>query len=145
MDFNAIFIAFALPVIFWYFIVGAVTLFGYPGVVCITPMAWLLAMTVGQTCIHRSISQTKEMRVREARTAGALLGASQGLLFILISLIGFSIDENEIPRTLLIGSTITLGGTIISAVISAAFANFVEIRQRELAEKNQESPDDQPS
>jgi hypothetical protein len=134
IDIKAIFSALALPIIFWGFSVGAISALGYPGVVCITPIAWLLSFTVGQTSIHRSRSLTKSLRVREAAIGGGMLGVMQGLLFIVISSIGLDVAAGEISRTLLIGVIMTLVGAGACAIISAAFANYIEKKQAELTE-----------
>ena len=61
-----------------------VTLTGYPGVVCVTPMAWLLALRVGNLVTWRSKSGLRFQRLTEAALAGGFLGLLQGILFGLI-------------------------------------------------------------
>ena len=139
LDINAVLSAAVLPLFLWSFLVVGVTVFGYPGVVCITPVAWMLALTVGQTCIHCSTSKTKKTRIREAGFAGGILGAGQGLMFTVINLIGIDLAPGEIPRTVLIGVIITTAGTFICAIIGVAFANYIETKQQQLTEKNLES------
>jgi hypothetical protein len=41
----------------WLAMVILVTLAGYPGVICVTPMAWLIALRVGNICVARSTSE----------------------------------------------------------------------------------------
>ena len=50
----------------WLLMVLLVTLFGYPGVVCITPMAWLLALRVGNLVAWRSKSGLHSQRLIES-------------------------------------------------------------------------------
>lgn len=59
-----------------------VTWAGYPGVVCITPMAWLIALQVGNVCATKSKSSMSSNRLFEAALAGGLLGLLQGILFV---------------------------------------------------------------
>ena len=61
-----------------------VTWAGYPGVVCVTPMAWLIALRVGNICVWRSRSDTSSKRLTEAVIAGGVLGLLQGILFAVI-------------------------------------------------------------
>ncbi len=61
-----------------------VTWAGYPGVVCVTPMAWLIALRVGNICVLRSRSDGSSRRLTEASIAGAILGLLQGILFAVI-------------------------------------------------------------
>jgi uncharacterized membrane protein YdcZ (DUF606 family) len=65
-------------------VVVIVTLAGYPGVVCVTPMAWLLALRVGIVSVRNSKSDQKMRRLQEAGIAGGLFGFLQGILFLFI-------------------------------------------------------------
>ena len=68
----------------WLAVVLLVTWAGYPGVVCVTPMAWLIALRVGNICVLRSRSDSSSKRLTEASIAGAILGLLQGILFAII-------------------------------------------------------------
>ncbi len=52
--------------VWWLLIVVFVTWRGYPGVVCVTPLAWLLALPVGVTVAGGSASPQPAQRRREA-------------------------------------------------------------------------------
>jgi len=41
----------------WLVVVLLATWSGYPGIVCITPLAWLMALWVGIVCVSHSTSQ----------------------------------------------------------------------------------------
>jgi hypothetical protein len=62
-----------------------VTWAGYPGVVCVTPVAWLLALRVGLLVARRSRAGTRRGRLGEAALAGAWFGLLQGVLFGVIA------------------------------------------------------------
>jgi len=47
----------------WLVVVLLATWAGYPGVVCITPLAWLMALRVGIVCVSHSASQPASRRV----------------------------------------------------------------------------------
>jgi NhaP-type Na+/H+ or K+/H+ antiporter len=68
----------------WLAVVLLVTWAGYPGVVCVTPMAWLIALRVGNICAWRSRSEQSSRRLTEASIGGAILGLLQGILFAVI-------------------------------------------------------------
>src|SRR5215207_4792782 len=68
----------------WLAMVVLVSLAGYPGVVCVTPMAWLLALRVGNLCVAHSKSGQSSQRLMEAALAGGFLGFLQGMLFLVI-------------------------------------------------------------
>ncbi|HNW92996.1 MAG TPA: hypothetical protein PKM88_08825 [bacterium] len=66
------------PVLFWGLAVPLVTFFGYPGIIFLTPVAWLTALHCG-TSVAGTIPV--ERGYRFAALAGLLLGIFHGLLF----------------------------------------------------------------
>jgi hypothetical protein len=83
LDRRAIASALFLPALYWTSVVIAITLFGYPGVVCMTPVAWLLGLPVGMRVGRESESPPGRV-ILEAALAGGLLGAWEGLLFAVV-------------------------------------------------------------
>ena len=79
LDLRAMALGLFLPILYWTGAVVAITLFGYPGVVCMTPAAWLLALPVGLR-VHRESVSPGSRPVLEAAFGGGLLGFWQGLL-----------------------------------------------------------------
>jgi uncharacterized membrane protein len=53
-------------------------------VVCVTPLAWLMALRVGIVCVGRSTSDQTKQRLQEGALAGEWFGLLQGLLFWVI-------------------------------------------------------------
>ena len=92
MNFNAIAAAVFLPILYWSGAVIAISLFGYPGVVCMTPVAWLLALPVGFR-LARESSSPQPVLLYEGLAAGGLLGLGQGLLVAAAMLLGGSITN----------------------------------------------------
>src|SRR5690349_24851657 len=84
LDFRTIFEVPLRQFVLWLGMVVLVSLAGYPGVVCVTPMAWLLALRVGVVCTARSRSGECGRRVLEADIAGGVLGFVYGLYFFVI-------------------------------------------------------------
>ena len=86
----------------WLAMVLLVTFAGYPGVVCVSPMAWLIALRVGNLCVWRSRSMRSSRRLTEAALAGGLLGFLQGLLFVGIITLLEPINADERARTIIL-------------------------------------------
>ncbi len=79
IDLRAVSSALFLPLLLWTGSVIVICLMGYPGVIWMTPLAWLLALPVGLRVFRESRS-TGKRPVRDAAFGGALLGFWQGLL-----------------------------------------------------------------
>ncbi len=68
-----------LPLLLWTGSVVVISLMGYPEVICMTPVAWVLAMPVGLR-LHRESRSPRGRAVLEAALSGGFLGFWQGLL-----------------------------------------------------------------
>lgn len=101
-----------------------------PGVVCVTPMAWLIALRVGNVSVARSRSGNSSSRKIEAALAGAVLGFLQGLLFAIIisQLEPINSDEQTKATALTIGMVII--GIVIGAILSFITAYLNEQRRK---------------
>ena len=113
----------------WLAMVLIVTFTGYPGVVCVTPMAWLIALRVGNLCVWRSKSTLSSRRLTEATLAGGLLGFLQGLLFAGIITLLEPINADERTRTIILTLIIIVTGILAGAVLSFVTAFFNERRR----------------
>lgn len=81
LDLRAMVRASFLPMLYWTGAVVLVTLLGYPGVVCMTPAAWLLGVPLGMRLQAESQSPAQKLLL-EGGLAGGVLGLWQGLLFV---------------------------------------------------------------
>ncbi len=79
IDLRAVSSALFLPLLLWTGSVIVICLMGYPGVICMTPVAWLLALPVGLRVFRESQSPGKGP-VLNAAFGGAVLGFWQGML-----------------------------------------------------------------
>lgn len=112
----------------WLVMVLITTWAGYPGVVCVTPMAWLLALSVGTRCASISPSPLPNRRILEAAAAGGLLGLLQGILFIVITSFMSQIAPDERISSIAISLIILLGGMLVAAGLAAFNAWLLEQR-----------------
>lgn len=127
LDFRNIGKGILLPFAFWLVAVLGIT-FGarQPGVVCATPMAWLMALWVGMRCAAYSRSTQKSARLTEAALAGGLFGLLQGILFLAIMPLMGSIKMEERQKAILWGVIMIVFGAVLSAVLSVAIAATAE-------------------
>jgi hypothetical protein len=121
LDLRAISASLFLPLLYWTGAVIAISLFGYPGVVCMTPVAWLLALPVGMRVPRESASPVSR-QVIEAAVGGGLLGLWQGVLFIATltapALLPGS-AETALSNSLLLAAVSILAGVPVTAGLAA--------------------------
>ena len=113
----------------WLAMVLLVSLAGYPGVVCVTPMAWLLALRVGNICVARSRSEESSQRLLEAALAGGFLGFLQGILFLVIIPFMGPVQPNEITKTIVLTLIMLIVGVLAGAALSL-FTAFLNEQRR---------------
>lgn len=113
----------------WLIVVLLVSFTSYPGVICVTPMAWLIALRVGNFVALRSRSEKSSRRLTEAALAGALLGLLQGLLFGVISPFMGPIQADEWTRTIILILIMLVVGIFVGAGLSFVTAYLHEQRK----------------
>jgi hypothetical protein len=130
LDFRAILVVPLLLFTPWLAAVLVVTWAGYPGVVCVTPLAWLLALRLGIMCVRRSASTQSSRRVLEATLAGGVFGLLQGLLFIVVVPRLGPIQASEQTSAIMISLIMVAMGILVGAGMSAFTASQTERRLR---------------
>lgn len=127
-------IIFEIPVrqfIPWLVTVLLVLWVGYPGVICVTPMAWLMALRVGNICAARSRTESSSRRLTEAAFAGGVFGLLQGLLFgIVVPWMG-PIESNERGKTIILILIMIIVGIFVAAGLSFFTACLNERRRNQ--------------
>jgi len=113
----------------WLAMVLLVTWAGYPGVVCVTPMAWLIALQVGNLTVARSRSETSSRRLTEAALAGSVLGVLQGLLFAAIISRLEPINAEDRTQTIVLTLIMIVVGIFAGAALSF-FTAYLNERRR---------------
>ena len=114
----------------WLMIVLLITAAGQPGVVCVTPMAWLLALRVGNIVVWRSRSDQSSRRLTEAAMAGGFFGVLQGILFAAITPFMGPIQADEWTKTITLMLTIFIVGIFAGASLSFFTAYLNEQRRK---------------
>jgi hypothetical protein len=109
---------------------------GQPGVVCLTPMAWLLALRVGLDCAAKSRSMITSRRVLEGALSGALLGFLQGVLFALIVQQVGDVQTDERVNAAVLNAIMLVGGIVFGSGLAAIMA----LRISKLREKSEQTP-----
>lgn len=123
LDKNAIMSGLFLPLLFWTGSVIAISWFGYPGIICITPLAWLLALPVGMRVRRESVSPGSRP-VFEAALGGGILGFWQALLVPAVMVASRYLPRRlnlDLPDPLLIA----VGMVIISVPVTAGLAALI--------------------
>jgi len=110
----------------WAALVIVFSLRGQPGVVCITPVAWLLAAVAGRGALNFTRSTEPGARRAEAGVAGALLGGLQGMLLTVMLQLNGELASNERLTVALLGVAATAGGLIVCALIAFVTAALAE-------------------
>jgi hypothetical protein len=134
-DMRVVFITPFQQFLWWLVPVLIVSVTGYPGVVCVTPMAWLLALRVGNVCVARSRNVHSSRRILEATLAGAILGLLQGILFLVIVPFLGPYRSDEITRTILLTVFTMLVGILSGAGLAFITAYFSEQRKIQIEGK----------
>jgi hypothetical protein len=129
IDFRTITTAVFLPLLYWTGVVIAVTIFGYPGVVCMTPVAWLLALPIG-TRVGRDSESRGFWPVLEGALGGGALGLWQGLLFAAAMaaspyLPNGGVAMDDLPSPLFVALMISCIGSPVTAGLAALMAWIV--------------------
>ena len=90
---------------------------GYPGVVCITPMLWLLALQVGRYCARHSAAP-----VPDSAAGGALLGFFYGIFSSFLSIYAFDYAPNESMNMIIFAALLTCGGVVACSLIAMSMS-----------------------
>lgn len=114
----------------WLVVVLLITVAGQPGVVCVTPMAWLLALRVGNIVAWRSRSVQSSRRLTEAALAGGFFGILQGILFAVVTPFMGPIQADEWTKTIVLMLIIFIVGTFAGAGLSFFTAYLNEQRRK---------------
>jgi hypothetical protein len=107
------------PLVLWGVMVGFAVLANQPGIVCITPMAWLLALWSGVHYIDMADGTPPRHPLLAPALVGALLGLGQGIIFLLVSAKAMPVTTGDDQATAsLLTVVVFIGGMLVCAVLS---------------------------
>ncbi len=129
LNWGALLRAAIAPALVWAVASLVITFAGQPGVFCVTPMAWLLALAAG------TIYGQRESLARPAILGGMLAGAILGV--VMAALFAFGSNRMMMAETraseLARANTLVIGMGIASVVICAALSGLMaHVTQRRL-------------
>lgn len=131
LDYRALIETPLRQIVPWALAVLLASIAGYPGVICITPMAWLLALRVGNLVAWQSRSTSSSRRLLEAGLAGGIFGFLQGLLFAVISPFMGPIQQDEVARAIGLAVIVMLFSVVAGAGLSL-FTAWLNERKRKV-------------
>jgi hypothetical protein len=117
-----------LPLLFWTGSVIAISLMGYPGVVCMTPLAWLLALPVGLR-VRRESASPGQRPILEAALSGGMLGFGQALLVPAMMLVSHTLPgfrELDPPSPYFIAVLMVIISVPVTAGLAALIARLMK-------------------
>jgi len=129
LDYHTILIITFRNFLWWFITVLLVSFFGNPGVVCMTPLAWFLALQVGNQVAWTSKSSLRSQRLTEAAIAGGLLGVLQSILFGAIILFLAPIQSYERLSAIYLVILMASAGIIVGVGFSFFTASLIENRR----------------
>jgi fumarate reductase subunit D len=132
LNFNAFWRVLIVPLIVWGAMMTAPLLAGQPGVVCMTPAAWLLALWSGGEYVRISAGRPGRWPLLGPALAGGVLGAALGLVFVLVSSIGMPPGDapGEMSKAILLDAVMAVVGILVCAGFSV-FTAWLSLRRME--------------
>lgn len=128
--------AFIRSLSMWLLVWGATVLFvtyqQQPGVICLTPMAWLLALPAGWNYVLFARGKPGRQPFVVGASLGALLGLLYGLLFLGVATYGMPVgsDPEEVTKMRNMVIFMIAGGALVSALLSGFMAYRAAFLQR---------------
>jgi len=113
------------PLIVWGVAVVSITAAGQPGVACMTPLAWLLALWSGRQYVRLASGRSGLLG---PVLLGAVLGLCLGLIFALVSALAMPVDPSEVGKSQTLSAIVIVGGAVICAALST-FTAYLALRQ----------------
>lgn len=137
LNFDAFWRVLIVPLIVWGVMMLAPLLAGQPGVVCLTPAAWLLALWSGGAYMRMSGGRPGRWPLLGPALAGGVLGAAFGLIFVLITSIGMPPGDapGEMGKAFLLDVIMVAAGFLVCAVFSV-FTGWLSLRRMERSDRS---------
>jgi hypothetical protein len=114
----AILIAIGSFLVIWLFEVLLFNSSNQSGIICITPVAWVLSGLVGARVARDSQSQKRTARLMQASIAGCVFGVLIGLLYTAVVLIVGRNDPANLNFALISGFAMILVGGVVCTLLA---------------------------
>jgi hypothetical protein len=116
----------------WGIVVAFVVYQQQPGVICLTPMAWLLALPAGWNYVVFSHGNPGRQPLLAGAILGGLLGLLYGLFFFGVASVGMPVgtDPEEVTKMQNMVIFMIAGGTLVGALLSGFMAYRAATLQR---------------
>lgn len=128
----------AAPLIVWGMMVISLTTIGQPGVVCMTPVAWVLAFWSGGQYIRLTRDHPDRQPLLGAALVGAVLGLCLSGLFFLVASLAMPVgpEPGEMIKMLILSTVLGVGGVAACTLFSlfTAWLTLNRIRREESRE-----------
>lgn len=119
-----------LTVVWWIAAALAASLAGYPGVLCMTPLATIMSVFSGLTAYRLSITREIQYPLRNAALAGGLTGFFNGFVSTLIAYLSLLLPAVEDVPTPGIFAIFAAIGTLLGAILGWFCAWMSSVRRR---------------
>ena len=111
------------PLMVWGVLVGVLWFAKQPGVVCITPLAWLLAFWSGTQYVNLSQGVPDRYPLLAPLLIGAAVGLGEGILFIVVTSLGMpATTPEDAVKAQVISAGILVAGILLCAGLCALTA-----------------------
>ena len=122
----------------WGLVVLVVTYQGQPGVACLTPLAWLLALPAGWNYVVFANDKPGRQPFLAGAILGLILGLGYGFLFFGVAAYGMPVgtDPAEIAKMQNLVVVMIAAG----AIVAALFSGFMAYRAATLRRRGQPLP-----
>lgn len=117
------------PIIMWSCLVALAILGKAPGVVCVTPMAWLLALWSGARYVILCNGRPGRYPLIGPALLGGLIGLGEGSIYIVVMVILFPLSlPEDIAKGNIFTAMIVIGGVLVCSFLSS-FIALVSLRR----------------
>lgn len=124
LNIRAMLVATLRLAVIWGSAVAMVVIGGFPGVVCVTPMAWLLVLPAARNYIIRYGTPNTPRPVLEITLVAATAGILYGLIFLFVANRFMDARPDELGGVVVLSGIMVGVGAIVCAALAFTMAFF---------------------
>lgn len=133
LNIRAMLVATFRLVVIWGTAVAIVVIGGFPGVVCVTPMAWLLVLPAARNYVIRYGNPQTPRSVLEITIVGAAAGLLYGMIFLLVANRLMDTRPEELGDIVLLSMIMIGAGVVVCAALAFVMATITHRQLRRLS------------